>query len=57
LVSPACRPLTSREIERRIQNEIKSSHYSFDGARKDGSRIHVELLGTRTELNGRPAII
>jgi diguanylate cyclase (GGDEF)-like protein/PAS domain S-box-containing protein len=57
LTAPESRELAQREIERRVRNEASSSRYSFDGLRKDGSRIRVEVFGTRTELDGRPAII
>ncbi len=57
LTVPEYRLLASQEIERRIQNEAKSSHYSFESLHKDGSRLHIEVFGCRTELDGRPAII
>ncbi len=57
LTAPEHRPFASQEIERRVHNVIKSSRYFFEGIRKDGSRLRVEVFGTTTELDGRPAII
>lgn len=57
LTAPESREYARQEIERRVRNEAKSSRYAFDGVRKDGSRIRVEVFGTRTELDGGPAII
>jgi diguanylate cyclase (GGDEF)-like protein/PAS domain S-box-containing protein len=57
LTAPEFRALAQLEIERRVHNVTGSSRYSFDGLRKDGSRIRVEVFGTRAELDGRPAII
>lgn len=57
LTAPAYRPLAHAEIERRIHNDSQSAHYSFDGICKDGSRVFVEVFGSRTEFRGRPAII
>ena len=57
LTAPEYRSLAKLEIERRIGNQTKSSRYSFDGIRKDGSRLRVEVFGTKTEFDGHPAII
>ena len=57
LTAPEFRQLAEREIQRRVNNEAQSSRYAFDGLRKDGSRIKVELFGSRVDFEGRPAII
>jgi len=57
LVTPEYRPFVQHEIELRICSEGQSAHYSFDGMYKDCSIVHVEVFGTRTEIEGRSAII
>lgn len=57
LTAPEFRPLARQEIGRRIEDRARSSRYVFDGLRKDGSCIRVEVFGSRIEFEGRPAII
>lgn len=57
LTATAHRQLVQREIARLMHGDSNNSHYSFDGLRKDGRRIRAEAYGTRTEFEGRPAII
>ena len=49
--------VVNNNIRRRIENEVKTVHYTFKGKRKDGTILDIEVQGTRTEFNGRPAII
>ena len=56
LSAPGCRSLVNREIERCVR-ESNSCRYSFDGLRKDGSTVLIDAFGTRTEFDGRAAII
>jgi PAS domain S-box-containing protein len=51
------RPLVGEQIQRRISGEMTTAHYNFRGLRKDGSIVHVEVLGSRTEYNGKPAVL
>ncbi|MBL8492091.1 MAG: PAS domain S-box protein, partial [Rhodocyclaceae bacterium] len=57
LTAPEHRDLARREIGHRVDGGGASSHYAFDGLRKDGSIVDVEVFGVRTVLDGRPAII
>lgn len=57
LVTPESLPLVRENIRRRMEGKVNSLHYTFKGRRKDGSVIDVEVHGSRTEFNGRPAII
>lgn len=57
LTAPEYRKQVQHEIARRMHGETNSSHYSFTGLRKDGSQICAEAYGSRTEFEGRPAII
>ncbi|MFN3396122.1 MAG: PAS domain S-box protein, partial [Thermodesulfovibrionales bacterium] len=50
-------PTVKENIRRRLEGETKSVYYMFKGKKKDGTLIDVEVLGTVTEMNNRPAII
>ncbi|HUQ68395.1 MAG TPA: PAS domain S-box protein, partial [Planctomycetaceae bacterium] len=45
------------QVRRRVTGETPHAHYFFQGLRKDGTVIDVEVRSDRTELNGRPAVI
>ena len=57
LTAPEHRSLVAREIGLRLSEASPSSRYSFEGLKRDGGRLSVEVLGHRTEFGGRPAII
>ncbi len=50
-------PLVEGQIKRRMEGEVLSAHYTFRARRKDGFLINVEVMGSRGEYNGRPAIL
>ena len=49
--------LVNDNVRKRIENEVKTVHYTFKGKRKDRTILDLEVQGTRTEFNGKPAII
>ena len=51
------RPLVREQIRRRIAGEIDSAHYFFRGRAREGNLIQLEVLGSRTEFGGRPAVL
>lgn len=53
----ADRPLVEKQVQRRILDQATTAHYAFRGLRKDSSVIIVEVLGSRTEYQGQPAVI
>ena len=57
LVAPEDRAKVLENIRTRLERETKSLQYRFQGVRKDGSRIAVEVHGSEMEFNGAPAII
>lgn len=57
LVAPRDRPLVAENIRKRIEGESSGIRYSFQGLRKDGKIIEVEVYGSRTTMGGRPAVI
>lgn len=57
LVDPEDRALVRENLRRRLEGETEALHYRFRGRRRDGRRIHVEVYGTRTIFQGRPAVL
>jgi PAS domain S-box-containing protein len=51
------RPLVEENIRRRLSGEARTIRYRFRAVRADGSLLHLEVHGSRTELDGRPALI
>lgn len=51
------RPFVREQIRRRIADEVDFVHYFFRGRHTNGSAIHIEVLGSRTEFGGRPAVL
>jgi PAS domain S-box-containing protein len=51
------RARVSENLRKRLKGEVESLHYSFAGRHKEGLRLEVEVLGTRTEFKGRPVVI
>lgn len=57
VIHPDDRALVSENMRRRLSGEMIAMHYEFRGLRKDGSTNYIEVLGTRMETEGHPAII
>lgn len=57
LTAPEDRPRVAKNIRKRITGEVTQVHYSFKGLRKDGTKIDCEVLGSRAEYKGRPAVL
>ncbi|MDH4230535.1 MAG: PAS domain S-box protein [Nitrospirota bacterium] len=49
--------LVDENIRKLIQDEIKTAQLTFRAKRKDGAVIDIEVQGTRTVYDGKPAII
>ncbi|HEX2971174.1 MAG TPA: PAS domain S-box protein [Tepidisphaeraceae bacterium] len=56
-IAPESHPFVIENLRKRLEGEALSVHYTFGMMRKDGSRIEVEVLGSQTTYNGRPAVI
>lgn len=56
LTHPDDRELSGTLMRRRLHGEVESAHYTFRGLRKDGTSFHCEVLGSRTQFRGRPAV-
>jgi PAS domain S-box-containing protein len=57
LVAPEDRDKVMGNIHKRESGQVRRIHYTFHGLRKDGTVIHIEVLGSGTEYNGRPAVL
>ncbi|MFN3763406.1 MAG: GAF domain-containing protein, partial [Anaerolineae bacterium] len=57
VVAPEDREQVAEHIRRRLAGEVLSVRYTIQGLRKDGSRFPCEVLGTRVDYRGRPAIL
>lgn len=57
LVHPEDRHTVAENIRKRISGEADSFHYEFMGLAKDGETIDVEVYGSRTSNQRRPAVI
>lgn len=57
LVTPEDRSLVQEKMARRESGQTLREHYGFRGVRKDGQIVDLELLGSVTIYNGRPALI
>jgi len=57
LIAPESRAVVAENDRKRLEGGEPSVHYLFRGLRKDGTVIDVEAYGSRTEIDGRPAII
>ncbi len=57
LVAEEDRPTVLGALQRWIEGERQPIRYSFGAIRKDGAPIEVEVYGTATEFEGRPAAI
>ena len=57
ITAPESREVVTRNIEERMTGKAKSRHYTFKAIRKDGRKIDVEVLGSVTAYEDKPAII
>jgi two-component system, sporulation sensor kinase A len=57
LISPKERRISLENIYKRMSGEIESIRYQSQGVKKDGTIIDVDVHGSRTIYNGKPAII
>ncbi len=57
IVIPEDREMAAENIRRRMQGEVDALNYTLRVLRKDGVQLEVEVLGSRTNFNGEPAIM
>jgi PAS domain S-box-containing protein len=57
LVFPEDWPIVRDNLQKRVSGEIESIHYGFRGRTKNNKTIYVEVYGSRTDFQGKPAVI
>jgi PAS domain S-box-containing protein len=57
MVHPDDLPRVAENIRARLAGEIPTVRYSLRGVRADGEVLHLDVHGTRTDIDGRPALI
>ncbi len=57
LIHPEDQALVLDNLRRRLAGEAESAHYEFRGLSRKGEVVHLEVLGARVDLDGRPAVI
>ncbi len=57
LIAESDRPVVQHNVQRRLQGEVDTLHYTFKGVRKDGNQIDVEVHGTAMHFQGRRAVV
>ncbi len=50
-------PLVEENLRKRISGEMEAINYRFRGLKPTGEMIHIEVYGSRTDYQGRPAVI
>ncbi|HBA88576.1 MAG TPA: hypothetical protein DCZ75_11530 [Geobacter sp.] len=50
-------PLVRDNLQKRLTDEQHSIHYEFRGVRKDKEIVFIEVFGSRTVIQGKPAVI
>lgn len=56
LVASESWPTVKENIRRRVSGDEDSLHYAFTGQKKGGAKIEVEVYGSRTTYEGKPAV-
>lgn len=57
LTLPEDWPIVEENLRKRISGEVESIRYDFRGITKNKEVIYVEVYGSRTTYQGRPAVI
>ena len=57
LTHPEDRDAVRDRIRRTFEGAVDSERYGFRGVRRDGTVIHIEVLGRLVEYAGRPAVM
>jgi len=57
VVHPDDLPMVAENIRARLSGDIPTIRYSLRGVRVDGEVLYLDVHGTRTDIEGRPALI
>jgi len=55
-VAPESHATVMENVRKRVNDNSDALNYTFVGQKKDGTKIYVEVYGSRTIYNGKPAI-
>ncbi len=50
-------PLVEENLRKRIFGEMEAINYRFRGIKRTGEIVHMEVYGSRTDYQGKPAVI
>jgi len=50
-------PVVSENLRKRLAGELESINYRFRGTKATGEMVYIEVYGSRTDYQGRPAVI
>ena len=56
LTAPESLSTVEENIQKRVSGKEEALHYTFTAQKKDGTKIQVEVYGSRTTFEGKPAI-
>jgi PAS domain S-box-containing protein len=56
-IHPDAQERVRESIRKRLSGELLSDHYEIQGLGKNGESLLLEVMGSRTEINAKPAII
>ena len=56
LTAEESQALVEENLRKRLNGKEEAIHYTFTGQKKDGTSIRVEVYGSRTMFNGKPAV-
>jgi PAS domain S-box-containing protein len=57
LIADQDRAMVAENLRQRLEGEVLSLRYQFRGRRKEGGTVHIEVHGTRAQIDGRPAVV
>ncbi|TAK15468.1 MAG: PAS domain S-box protein, partial [Acidobacteria bacterium] len=57
IVQPADHAMVADMMRRRLAGEFAAPRYEFQGRKKDGEAVLIEVMGSKIELEGAPALI
>jgi PAS domain S-box-containing protein len=56
ILAPECRALAAESLAKRQRGEVRSIRYMLTGLHKSGRRIEIEVYGSATLFEGKPAV-
>ncbi len=57
LVVEEDRAMVSEDLRKRLDTGVQSMRYEFRGCRKDGGIVHIEVHGSRAQVDGAAAVV